>query len=99
MHISSISNSNIHILKTLIFLGILDGTKVLINPSQKNKDSYIDRKGHFSISVQAVCNENRKFIDIFIGFPGSVHDSRIYKNSPLASKLPLILAGKYDHIK
>ncbi len=31
--------------------------------------------------MQAICDSTGKFIDIFIGFPGSVHDTRILKNS------------------
>lgn len=37
--------------------------------------------------MQAVCNENRKIIDVFIGYPGSVHDSRVFRISPLKNDL------------
>ncbi|XP_041842231.1 protein ALP1-like isoform X1 [Melanotaenia boesemani] len=32
---------------------------------------------------QAVCDHRGRFLDIFVGYPGSVHDSRVLKNSPL----------------
>lgn len=37
--------------------------------------------------MQAVCDSNRKIRDIFIGYPGSVHDSRVFRNSPLYQRL------------
>lgn len=37
--------------------------------------------------MQAVCDSNRKIRDIFIGYPGSVHDSRVFRNSPLCQRL------------
>lgn len=33
--------------------------------------------------MQAVCDHNRGIFDLFIGNPGSVHDSRVFRNSPL----------------
>ncbi|KAL1492459.1 hypothetical protein ABEB36_010711 [Hypothenemus hampei] len=37
--------------------------------------------------MQAVCDHRKKIIDVFIGYPGSVHDSRIFSNSPLKASL------------
>ena len=37
--------------------------------------------------MQAVCDHRRKIIDVFIGYPGSVHDSQVYRNSPLKNNL------------
>lgn len=46
-------------------------------------DQYIDRKLDYAIQMQAVCDHEGKFIDIFIGYPGSVHDQRVISNSPI----------------
>lgn len=34
-----------------------------------------------------MCDHNRKIIDVFIGYPGSVHDSRVFRNSALKNNL------------
>ena len=44
---------------------------------------YYNRKGFYSIVLQAVIDSSGKFIDIFVGYPDSTHDSRIFHNSPL----------------
>ncbi|XP_058987718.1 putative nuclease HARBI1 isoform X1 [Musca domestica] len=67
--------------------GCIDGTHVIIDPPKDGRNDYVDRKGHFSLKVQGVCNEKRKFINVFIGYPGSAHDSWVYQNSPLSQNL------------
>lgn len=37
--------------------------------------------------MQAVCDHKRKIIDVFVGYPGSVHDSRVFRNSTLHQTL------------
>ncbi|KAJ8978152.1 hypothetical protein NQ317_016855 [Molorchus minor] len=37
--------------------------------------------------MQVVCDNRRKIRDIFIGYPGSVHDSRVFRTSPLSTQL------------
>ena len=48
---------------------------------------YRNRKGFFSINVQAVCDSDLKFTNIIARWPGSVHDSRIFNNSRLCAQL------------
>lgn len=31
--------------------------------------------------MQAIADHKGKFLDIFVGYPGSVHDARVLKNS------------------
>ncbi|XP_060562378.1 putative nuclease HARBI1 [Ruditapes philippinarum] len=64
-------------------IGSLDGTRIRISAPSENQKSYINRKGFHSIQLQAVCREDLTFTHCFTGFPGSVHDSRILKNSDL----------------
>lgn len=37
--------------------------------------------------MQAVVDHKKKIVDIFVGYPGSVHDSRVFRNSPLGNNL------------
>lgn len=51
--------------------------------SVADPDSYYSRKQNFSIKMQAVCDHQLKIRHICVGYPGSVHDSRIFTNSSL----------------
>ncbi|KAK7909409.1 hypothetical protein WMY93_014093 [Mugilogobius chulae] len=64
-------------------VGSIDGCHVRIKPPSVNAQCYFNRKLFHSIQLQAVCDHSAKFIDILVGYPGSVHDSRVLKNSPL----------------
>lgn len=44
---------------------------------------YIDRNNRHSITLLAVCDNNKKFTFIDAGFSGSAHDSRVYRCSTL----------------
>lgn len=66
--------------------GCLDGTHIAI-PGPLSDNSYYNRKGFHSIQVQAICNSRQEFIDVFCGWPGSVHDARVWQNSPIYNKI------------
>ncbi|XP_049522265.1 putative nuclease HARBI1 [Dermacentor silvarum] len=62
--------------------GCIDCTHVqIISPGGDNAEVYRNRKGVFSINVQAVTGPELQFFDVVAGWPGSVHDSRIFENS------------------
>lgn len=63
--------------------GAIDGTHVRIKCPPALHDQYINRKLNYSIQCQAVCDSSSKFLDICVGYPGSVHDTRVLHNSPL----------------
>lgn len=44
---------------------------------------YVNRKKFHSIILQALVDSQYLFWDICVGWPGKVHDSRVFKNSPL----------------
>lgn len=44
--------------------------------------------------MQVVCDHNRRIRDIFTGYPGSVHDARVFRNSPVGIKLQQ-MCGRY----
>ena len=57
-------------------------------------DAYINQKKFHSINdiVQVISDENMVFTDVVAGWPGSVHDSRVLRNSAVfytaANKFP-----------
>ncbi|KAK4887356.1 hypothetical protein RN001_003627 [Aquatica leii] len=68
-------------------IGAIDGSYIKIDKPAEDPDSYLNRKGYHSIQVQVVCDFNKKIRDVFIGYPGSAHDSRVFRNSPLGNSL------------
>ena len=67
-------------------IGAIDGSHIPIKPPTVDAEQYYNRKKFPSIILQAVCDQNLHFLDVYCGWPGSVHDSRILKNSPLFIK-------------
>ncbi|CAN7995810.1 unnamed protein product [Ixodes hexagonus] len=62
--------------------GCIDCTHVRIKgPGGEDGEVYRNRKGYFSINVQAITGPQLQFFDIVARRPGSVHDSRIFDNS------------------
>lgn len=69
-------------------VGALDGCHVKIaKVPECQKSSYFSgHKGFCSSNFQALVDHEGTFINVFIGYPGSVHDTRILRNSPLFYK-------------
>jgi len=70
-----------------LFVGAVDGTHIRIVKPTQDQDSYINRKQYFSIHMQGVVDHKLKFLDVFIGYPGSVHDARVFRESHLYEHL------------
>ena len=61
-------------------VGCVDGIHIpILMPSDRGYQ-YINRKGFPSINMLAVCDNNMRFTWVNVGWPGSVHDARIYRN-------------------
>lgn len=71
-------------------VGAIDGTYVPISGPTAFRESYICRKGFPAMHLQAVCGPDLKFLDVFCGYPGSVHDARVYRNSPLFQEVQIL---------
>lgn len=66
-------------------VGAIDGCHVKIAriPEAQKSSYFSGHKGYCSSNFQAVVDHKGLFIDVFIGFPGSAHDSRILRHSPM----------------
>jgi len=61
--------------------GAIDGTHIAIATPPHNHVAYVNRKSYHSIVMQAVVDGHYMFRDIVVGWPGSVHDARVFSNS------------------
>ncbi|XP_045541906.1 putative nuclease HARBI1 [Papilio machaon] len=68
-------------------VGAVDCTHIKINsPGGSNSELFRNRKGYFSLNVQVVCDSNLVIRNIIARWPGSVHDSTIFNDSPLCAQ-------------
>ena len=69
-------------------IGAVDGTQVRVqSPGGENAAKFVNRKGYYSLIVQAVVGPNYQFFDLVCRWPGSTHDAMIYRNSRIKEKL------------
>lgn len=64
-------------------LGCIDCTHIPIIAPVVNEFEYVNRKGKHTINVQLICNADMVIINCIVRWPGSVHDSRILRESNL----------------
>ncbi|KAJ8346804.1 hypothetical protein SKAU_G00282050 [Synaphobranchus kaupii] len=70
-------------------VGASDECHVRIRPpGGVTRQCYVNRKLFPSLTLQAVCDSSGKFLDVFVGYPGSVHDVRMLRNSPIYCQPP-----------
>lgn len=68
-------------------VGLIDGCHIHISSPDTEPENFINRKGFHSIILQGVCDDRKVFTDVYVGWPGSVHDARVFRRSPLAENL------------
>lgn len=65
-------------------VGFVDGTLFPLSSKPKEyAEDYYCRKGHYAITGVAVCDHSRKIRYMNIGWPGAVHDARVWRNASL----------------
>lgn len=68
-------------------IGAVDCTHIGILKPRLHGDEYINRKGKPTLNVQATCDAKEMFTSVDVSWPGSVHDSRIWRNSQICLEL------------
>src|SRR5271154_3502303 len=63
--------------------GCIDGSLIPIDGPTSNEPAFVDRHGKHSINCMVVCGPNLQFYHANANWPGSVHDSRVLRNSTL----------------
>lgn len=66
--------------------GAIDGSHIPVRPPACNHTDYYNRKGWYSVILQAVVDHDYLFRDVMVGWLGSVHDARVLANSKIYFK-------------
>ena len=72
-------------------LGAIDGTHIPIKAPLVHHADYYNRKCFHSVILQGVCDSQCCFTDVFAGWPGRAHDSRVFGRSQIGN---LITEGR-----
>lgn len=69
-------------------IGCIDGSLIPIrSPGGPDAELYRGRKGFFALNVMAVCDPHMIITNLVVNWPGSAHDSRIFRESGLCAAL------------
>ncbi len=80
-------------------VGALDGSHIPILAPQEYHTEYYNRKGWYSVVLQAVVDGKGLFWNVFAGLPGSMHDARVLRRSGLWNMADRIFAGRHSIIE
>ena len=75
-------------------VGAIDGSHIpIVAPDvEDHQEDFFNRKHFYSINTQGIVDGNGMFLDICTGFPGSLHDSRMFRLSSIRNRI------EQDHI-
>ncbi|CAH1954211.1 unnamed protein product [Acanthoscelides obtectus] len=69
-------------------IGCIDGTHIKMqSPGAQDGEVFRNRKSYFSINTEIVAEPDLKIFDIVARWPGSTHDSTIFKASHLRTRI------------
>ena len=68
-------------------VGVIDCTHIpILCPNKEQNELFRNRKGYFSINVQAIGDAQLLIRNLVVRWPGSAHDSRIFDNSNICAR-------------
>lgn len=67
--------------------GAINRTHIPIHAPDHQASLYINRKGYFSVVLQAVMDHQGQFTDIYIGWLGNAHSTCLFRNCSMFHKL------------
>ncbi|XP_064475668.1 uncharacterized protein LOC135389562 [Ornithodoros turicata] len=80
-------------------IGCIDGTFIPIRcPAHKPGVTYVNRHDTISLTLQGICDNRRRFLDVSTGFPSKIHDGRVLTLSNISKRLPSLCDGGRYHI-
>ena len=68
-------------------VGAIDCTHIAVVAPQLLNTDYLDRTRQHSTIAQCVVDATGRFLDVNVGWPGSVHDARVLRNSALYARI------------
>ncbi|XP_024312968.1 protein ALP1-like [Brachypodium distachyon] len=78
-------------------IGAIDGTHIPVVVPADEMINHVGRHGYATQNVMAVCDFDMRFTSIVAGWPGSAHDTRIFRDTldKYKKRFPHPPAGKY----
>lgn len=71
-------------------VGMIDGTHIPIRRPPERGIDYYNRKDYYSVVLQGVVKDDLQFTNAYTGWPGKVHDARVFRNSVLFENGPVL---------
>jgi DDE superfamily endonuclease len=76
-------------------VGLIDGTLLpLATRPLLHGENYLSRKRFYAIVMLVVCDDKSRIIYYHVGWPGSVHDNRVWRTCNLFKKCALMFSPK-----
>ncbi|CAI7849890.1 unnamed protein product [Closterium sp. NIES-54] len=77
-------------------VGGVDGTHIPVRGMENHRTEYYNRKSHYSVQLQVTCDARGVIWDYMVGYPGAVHDHRVFIKSKLYERLEKGDLGDYQ---
>ena len=72
-------------------VGAVDGSHIKVRRPHAESLAYRNRKQYDSVVLQCIFSSDCTVLDVCVGWPGSVSDSRVWNNSPIGRQLSSVL--------